>query len=141
MIRPSVDREMEREIVDETETFQDPLPPSEESMITTGRIVNVVIAVACLSAMIACIVCLAVMAHKHSELIRDIDPSNKNSHSDKEICILYATTTFNDSSKRTVPQWNKSHACQFVIFGSSFVAGVLLLVIFYYIMRLFIMRR
>ena len=139
------DKELEMEgELDEAEAFQDPLPPSEESLITTGRIANVVIAVACLFAMISCIVCLAVMAHKHSQVIHNIDPVNSNSQGDKEVCILYATTydvKFNNGTKETNPKWNESHTCQFVIFGSSFVAGVLLLVICYYILRLFIMRR
>ena len=138
---------MEREgEMDEAEAFDDPLPPTRESLLTTGRIANIVIAVACFAAMICCIVCLAVMAHKHNEVISNTDPGNTKSQSDKEVCILYATTgpaTTPEEIKRnlTIPKWNRSHTCQFVIFGSSFVAGLLFLAIGYYIVRVFIMRR
>ena len=137
--------ERQREAVDEAEAeaFDDPLPSIEESIITSGRIANIVIAVVCFAAIICCIVCLAVMAHKHSEVIHNLDPKGSNTH-DKEVCILYATTEdleINETFTKTLPKWNRSHACQFVIFGSSFVAGLLLLAIVYYIVRIFIMRR
>ena len=132
---------MEREgETNEAEAFTDPLPSTHEPIITTGRIVNIAIAAACLAAMICCIVCLAVMARKHNEVIHNIDPQNTASKADKQVCILYATTeeVYNTTAR---PKWNRSHTCQFVIFGSSFIAGLLLLAIAYYIVRVFIMRR
>ena len=130
---------MEREgEIDEAEAFNDPLPPTREPLLTTGRIANIAIALACFAAMICCIVCLAVMAHKHNEVISNTDPGNTNSQSDKEVCILYATT---EEINRNLTKWNRSHTCQFVIFGSSFIAGLLFLAIIYYIVRVFIMRR
>ena len=135
---------MEREgEMNEAEAFTDQLPPTQEPIITTGRIANIAIAAACFAAMICCIVCLSVMAHKHNEVIHNIDPENKASSSDKEVCILYATTEDinTNGTLKGRPKWNKSHTCQFVIFGSSFVAGLLLLAIAYYIVRVFIMRR
>lgn len=130
--------------MDEVKAFNDPLPPTKEPIVTTGRIANIVIAVACGAAMISCIVCLAVMAHKHSEVINNIDPGNSDSKNDKEFCILYATTEEVKKGNGTLEghaKWNRSHTCQFVIFGSGFVAGILLLAIAYYIVRVFIMRR
>ena len=128
--------------MDEAEAFNNPLPPIKEPILTTGRIANIAIVIACFATMICCIVCLAVMAHKHSEVIHNIDPENK-AQDDKEVCILYATTEEinNNGTLNRRPKWNRSHTCQYVIFGSGFVAGLLLLAQAYYIVRVFIMRR
>ena len=133
--------EREGEVVDESEAFNDPLPPIREPILTTGRIANIAIVIACFATMICCIVCLAVMAHKHSEVIHNIDPGNKAD--DKEVCILYATTEKIKDKNGTLgqPKWNRSHTCQYVIFGSGFIAGLLLLAQAYYIVRVFVMRR
>ena len=110
----------EREQVDEVDGFVDePLPNAEEGIITTGRIANIAIAIVCVLAMIGCIVCLGVMENKHKQVINNIDPHGNASKSDKEVCILYASTE-NIDENVVKPKLNRSHTCEFVKYGSAF---------------------
>lgn len=145
-----MDKQNEASTESSTETFDDTFATHEtstqESIITSGRIGNVAIAVACVAAMISCIVCLGVMEAKHNAIIGQIDPDNTRPQRDKEVCMLYSTvneTVVVNSGQTTtqVLKFNKSHVCQFVIYGSGIIGGLLLIAATYYIIRLFIMRR
>ena len=138
---------MDRQDEASTETFNDtfagPEMATREPLFTMGRIVNGVIALVCLAGMISSIVCLAVMAHKHNEIIDYTDPGHSHS-GDNEVCILFASLreTANDGSNRQYEiKYNRSHTCQFVIFGSGVIAGLLLLAVVYHIVRLFLWLR
>ena len=125
------------------DTFAEPEMATRESLFTMGRIVNGAIALVCLAGMISSIVCLAVMAHKHNEIIDYTDPGHSNS-GDNEVCILFASLreTSNNGSHQTYEiKYNRSHVCQFVIFGSGVIAGLLLLAVVYHIVRLFLWLR
>lgn len=136
---------MDRQDETSTETFDDtftaPETVTREPLITSGRIVNGVIALACLAGVISSIVCLAVMAHKHSQIISYKDPEHSNADDD-EVCILFASAKqFDNGSTKPGIKYNRSHTCQFVIFGSGVIAGLLLIAIIYHIVRLFLWLR
>lgn len=138
---------MDRQDEASTEGFDDafaaPEMATREPLLTMGRIVNGAIAVACLAAMISSIVCLAVMAHKHNQIISYTDPEHAHSD-DNEVCILFASlreTSNNGSHQEYEIKYNRSHTCQFVIFGSGIIAGLLLLATIYHVVRLFLWLR
>ena len=140
----------ENEASSETyDAFSAPEASKDESIITTGRIVNAAIAAVCLAAMISCIVCLAVMTSKHKSIINNFDPTRDNSQSDQEVCILFTTVeeiqlqypNGTPAGTQLVFKYNRSHTCQFVIYGSGFVAGLLILAALYHGVRLFIWTR
>lgn len=127
-----------------SETFAAPESSTRETIFTIGRIINVVIAIVCVLAMISCIVCLGVMANKHKEIINNKDPGHKQAQNDKKVCILFTSAEETKDVKNVTKyptKYNKSHACQFVIFGSGIVSGLLLIAAIYFVVRLFIMRR
>lgn len=140
---------MDRQNESSTEVFDDTLAAPEsatqEPLITSGRIVNVSIALLCLAVMISSIVCLGVMESKHKAIINHIDPQNTGKD-DEEVCILYTTLQeplpAKNGTGTTHPlKYNRSHTCQFVIAVSGMIAALVLIAIAYYITRIFIMRR
>jgi len=128
------------------DTFAPIETSTRENPFTIGRITNGIIAGCCIAAMIACFVSLGVMATKHKQIIDHVrDPEHKDSKEDETTCILFATNRRipipNSTDTLWAPDYNHSHACQFVIFGSGFIAAGLLIAAIYYIVRWFVMRR
>ena len=135
-----MDREEEASTEVYGDTFGAPEVATQGNIITSGRIVNSLIVAVCLLGMISSIVCLAVMAHKHNQIVEYRD-AGQSQPGDNEVCILFASSeeTFRNATRTEYTiKYNKSHTCQFVIFGSAFVAGMLLIALCYHILRLFL---
>jgi len=137
---------MDQDELRDKDTFAPIEPSTRENPFTIGRITNGIIAGCCIAAMIACLVCLGVMATKHKQIIDHVrDPHHTDSSNDKTTCILFATNRNTQIANSTKKEWtvdyNHSHACQFVIFGSGLIAAALLITAIYYIFRWFVMRR
>ena len=136
---------MDKDESRDEDTFAPMEPSIRESPFTIGRITNGVLAGCCIAAMIACFVCLGVMATKHKQIIDHVrDPGHSDKEGDETTCILFATNgqiTLPDNRTVWTARYNHSHACQFVIFGSGLIAAGLLIAAIYYIVRWFVMRR
>ena len=136
---------MDRDEKWDEDTFAPVEPSVRENPFTIGRIINGVIAGCCIVGMVGCLVCLGVMASKHKQIIDHVrDPAHEDKADDDTTCILFATNgRVKLPSNQTVwtVNYNHSHACQFVIFGSGLIAAALLIAAVYYIVRWFVMRR
>ena len=110
--------------------------------ITLSRITNVFLMFWYAALLVIHVVCLAVLAAKHSELVDKFnnDPAYKVNHI-KESCILFIDYNHdNGDSNNPSVNW-VNNKCHLVIYGSGALGGCALLMILFLTMRTLLFRK
>ena len=107
--------------------------------ITIARVVNLFLMALFLVAIVLHVVCLAVMAAKHNEIVDKFsdNPYYQNQNVEKS-CILFIHYDTNDG--RQSVKW-VNNKCTLVIYGSGGLAGCALLMILILLMRILCFRK